>query len=637
MKKINLIAFVFWISTIVTFAQAPGRCSYITPKQADNWYFHFNAGMRFTDTGPVVNNLPDNHLPGGNGSAVISDINGNLLLYTDGMKVWNKDHVQINYGPNLNGDLGSIQPALIVPNPSVEQMYYIFTTDITDNDAEDKGFNYSRVDLTAHSGVGSVMEANINLLSKSTMMITGVKHYNTTDYWVMTHNLNNNEFKAYLVDASGVNTNPVTSNVGTSLSSDKNSREYLGTMKFSPQGDKVAYASYGKKIVEVFSFDNKTGVVSNPITLTPPLPTPNYGPYYVEFSPDGSKLYITVINVSVVHATQYSLYQYDLATNAISPLINDAPMKDDVTGLQLGRDGKIYVAHHRSNKIGVIENPNRPGTDCNYKEDAINLAECNGYTGLPGFITSFLNIPPVNYDTKCDGDATVFTLLNTTNVTSVDWDFGDPVSVDNIVTGTFSPTHIFSNDTIFNVKYTEHFGTGSWSYTFPVVINALPAKSFASDSAYIYPGTSLQLYGGDNMYSYFWQDGSINSSYTATKEGIYTVLIEDMKCCQNMDTLTVTGINLKIPTAFTPNGDNVNDLFRVIGTIDGIVDYSFSVFNKWGQLMWETDDIIDSWNGKMGSDPAPAGMYSWHMSFNVRGNIMNSGKAKMSGVITILK
>lgn len=109
---------------------ASNRCSYVPPRQADNWFFFQNAGLRFTDAGVTVNNLPNNNLPVGKGTATYSDKDGNLLLYTDGIRVWNKNHNLINFGPNLSGDLGSTQSALIVRNPEAEQILYIFTTDI---------------------------------------------------------------------------------------------------------------------------------------------------------------------------------------------------------------------------------------------------------------------------------------------------------------------------------------------------------------------------------------------------------------------------------------------------------------------------------------------------------------------------
>lgn len=637
-------------SAITTMAQAPknaeftavNRCSYITPRQTDNWYFYNNGGIRFVDNGVEVNNLPATspNLPAGNSCAILSDENGKLLLYTTGQKVYNGEHTNITGPENLAGDPGAAQTALIVPNPSVSQMLYVFTTDQITNTAS-AGLNYSRVDLSAYGSNGAVMELNNSLLPSAAPMVCGVKQSNGVDYWVLTHKLDSDQFYAYTVDANGVNTNPVVSSAGPSISSALMSNEYLGTMKFSPQGDKVAFASYGQGKIYLFSFDNASGKVSGAATINVTNPTSNHGPYFIEFSPDGTKLYATVVNLQSLNGNQNTLYQYDLLNGNIETNLNSA-MSDDVMSIQLARDGKIYVLRRNEFVLGVIENPNREGIACNYDESSLGLVDVKAFNGLPNFVSSFLNIPAVNYDTKCFGDDTEFTLLNTSNIDNVDWDFGDPGSAANIITGgPVNPTHTFSKDSTFTVTYTEHYNGGSWTNSFQVTINSLPVPSFEgtfpNDSAYIVDGSSLAVYANEGMYSYFWQDGSTNIGYNITTEGIYTVLVEDMNCCRSMDTLTVVGLDIKVPNAFSPDGDGLNDTFRALGPQEGIIDYSLAVFNKWGQMLWETNDFNAKWDGKIGSDPVPAGLYNWRITLNVPGNVMNNGMLKLNGTLMLFR
>ncbi len=638
MKKIKLIALLILLAEFTALAQS-NRCSYVTPRQTDNWLFYFNAGLTFSDGTVQVNNLPATvrTLSAGNSCAVLSDADGNLLLYSIGDKVFNSSHANIN--PNetsLAGNPGSPQSALIIQNPSVEQMLYVFTTDQVTN-VGTKGLNVSRVDLTASAGHGQVMELNTQLLGNAAPLLAGVKHADGINFWVMTHSMNDNKFHAFKVTESGVETNAVESSAGVTISDDIFANELTGNIKFSPKGDKIALTSYGHGIVQVFSFNNATGEVSNPTTINVTLPSPNHGPYSVEFSPDGTKVYATAVKLSSMNGENNRLYQYDLLNGATETLLNDVPLNDDVMQVQLARNGQIYVLRRNQAVLGAIENPNREALDCNYNEIAFGLNGVKAFNGLPNFVSTYLDIPAVDYDTKCDGDPTVFTLLNQKNVTSVDWNFGDPDSPTNIVTGSVTESHMFSKAGDFTVKYTENYGGKSWTDSLKVTINPLPSDIFAYDSVYIVEGSSYPVYATEGMYSYFWQDGSTNIGYTITEKGDYTVLVEDMNCCKNMDTLNVMELDLKIPNAFSPDNNGVNDYFKAIGPSEGVIDFSLRVYNKWGQLIWETFDIQDKWDGKIGSTPAPAGIYNWRIALNVPGNQMTNGMIKLNGTIMLFR
>lgn len=649
MKKINLLGFLIVFLAVFSSAQTPNRCSYITPRQADNWYFRQNSGIRFQGEYDQVtvseNNLPGgyNYLPFSNGTATISDNSGNLVMYTDGMSVWNSYHEKINNGIQLAGNWGSLQPAIIVQNPVVSQMYYIFTTDIKVPNREFKGMSYNRVDMTAMAGAGSVMDSNKVLLSQSIPVLTGARHANGTDYWVVSRKAGGNEFQAFLVDANGVKTSPETSLAGTAVNYDAEGQA-ISMLKMSPAGDKLALSIFAQGIVELYSFDNNSGKVTYASTISVPVTNSTYGPYYIEFSPNGSKLYVSVVSYTLNPNVAYpsSLYQYDLSNGNAETLVNDVPMAQDPWALQLGRDGKIYVSRKNVNILGIIENPNREGLGCNYNELGLSLGSGKGMLGLPNFISSFLNVPPLDYDLKCDRDLVQFKMLNTSNVDFVDWNFGDAASgADNFLTmGPTNPTHTFSTPGNYTVTYTEHFGGSSWTDSLRIVIHPLPDSVFADDTIPIVNGTSIHLYALPDMYSYFWQGGSntgTNIDYTITEEGVYTVLMEDMFCCTNSDTVTVLPLNIKIPNAFSPDGDGINDTFKALVNTEDVVNYTLAVFDKWGQIVWETNDPTDRWDGKIRSTPAATGIYTWLITMELPYNTMNDGKYKINGTLMLFR
>lgn len=633
MKKTGVVVLLLLLAFSPMYAQV-NRCSYVPPRQADTWLFYQNAGLKLTDAGVTVSHPTVGNLPAGKGSACISDASGNLVVYTDGMHVWNSNHDNINFGPNLKGDLGSTQSSIIVQNPVTTQMYYIFTTDIIYPPAfgVTKGLNYSRVDMSTSNNYGAVSsDRDINLLSETAEMLTGVAKADGKGYWVIAHGLENNTFYAYEVTSAGVNENPVTSNAGSILKNDYNLRQNLGAMKVSPKGDKIAFASFGRSTVELFSFNNATGKVTDMAIISPLITGVNQGPYYVEFSPDGTKLYYTIANLST--GRDNHLYQYDISTGATSVELNVPPLDADVSALQLGRDGKIYVSRYQRSYLGVIENPNRPGTACNYNQDGINLGTHKALNGLPNFIQSYFDVPPVDYDTKCDGDLTVFDILNKSNIDNVSWDFGD---AGNTTPGSgLSPQHLFSRPGDFTVTMTETFNGLNFVTTFPVHIDSLPPK-ILPDSLYIFPGSTIPLYGPVDMYSYLWQDGSNNIAFNVTEEGLYSVTYEDINCCTNADSTKIIALDIKVPNAFTPNGNGLNDIWRALGPDDGIEDFNLAVYNRWGQLLWDSSVFGTGWDGTFNGELMPAGVYAWVMTFNVKGNIMSIGKVKYRGSVTLL-
>ena len=642
MKKQTAFALLLLMSLSLTLPAQVNRCSYVIPRQTDNWLFAQNAGLRFDASGNVsANNPSGNNLPNGSGVSAISDEGGNLLFYTDGQKVYNASNVQINFGPLLLGS--PVASSVIVPRPSSPNLYYIFTTGEITNTTF--GFNYSMVDMSQGGGVGAVVQHNRRLLAKSSQSVSAVENIDGSGYWVVTRGLDNdNAFYAYKVTSSGVDTNAVISpNLGSVVSSDGTLAQGVGFMKFSPDGQRLAYSSFGGKYVEMFDFNPETGKVSGPPTrVNPPLHvvSPFIGPYSIEFSPDGNKLYVTVI--SFTNQANNRLYQYDIAAAMFETLLNVSPMAQNPAGLQLARDGKIYVSRVGSTQVGVIGSPNRAGVSCNYEEDWIDVPGVTGAlkrNGFPLFVQSYFDNPHFDYDTKCDGDITEFWLHNPTfsRNDSTTWDFGD---AGNTTPGTgLRPTHQFSGPGVYNVTVTERWNGEAFTTTLPVIINALPPKAFASrgDSLYLFPGSRIPLDGGEGMFAYLWQDGSTGRYFDVNTDGLVVVEYEDMNCCRDSDSLKIISLAISLPNAFSPNGDNLNDYFKPLGPSDGIEDFTLTIHDRWGMKVWETTNFSDKWDGTYAGQKLPNGVYAWYLTFNVIGNVSEIGKVKYKGSVTIVR
>ena len=172
-----------------------------------------------------------------------------------------------------------------------------------------------------------------------------------------------------------------------------NSSNAIGQMKFSPDGKRVATVMFDMNYFEVFDFDNQTGRLSSPRFVY--LPTDNpcdemYSAYGVEFSPDGSKLYVNEYWKSKV-------YQFDPTLSSGGLMMNNAVMvghsgDKKMASMQLGPDGKIYITKE-SRYLSVIHNPNESGAACGFEDKGFDVKHGKPQLGLPAFIQSYFYKP----------------------------------------------------------------------------------------------------------------------------------------------------------------------------------------------------------------------------------------------------
>jgi hypothetical protein len=367
MKKNILIALL--LITTAAFSQS----------ETSNWYFGVHAGLTFSTGSPVVIASPN--ITTNEGCSSISDGTGNLLFYTDGGTVWNKQQQAMPNGTGLLGGSSATQAALIVPHPGSATLYYVFTLDEIGGP---NGFRYSIVDMSLQGGNGDVT-ASKNVLVQNTVTekLTAVKQANGTDYWIAIHEWGTDAFYVYTLSSSGFQSTPVTSNTGIVHNTGVIQNTY-GQMKFSFCGDKIAVATGYLDTVEVFDFDNATGIVSNPITI--PFSDHVYG---IEFSPDQHLLYVSNYD-PLATLVQFDITSGNPATVLASKTI--LSFTPDIYGIQMASDGKIYVCRSFSSFLGVINDPSVPGTGCNYVDNGVDLdPNFMGNTSalsLPGFVQS---------------------------------------------------------------------------------------------------------------------------------------------------------------------------------------------------------------------------------------------------------
>ncbi|QJX45847.1 hypothetical protein HMJ29_02395 [Hymenobacter taeanensis] len=360
MRRLSLLLLLL-LPALASFAQ----------REQSIWLFGQQAGLSFPADGGAPTPLLTSKMTTYEGSAVATNQQGQLLFYTNGEFVFNRQHQVMPNGKKLMGSNSSTQSALIVPDPGSGNVFYVFTVAAQGNG---NGLRYSTVDMTRDNGLGDVPRANALLITPVAEKLAAVRHQNGRDVWIVAHRWNSNAFVTFLVTADGVQGKPILSNVGSMHAGP--GRNAIGAMKFSPDGKKLAVALWREaNKYEVFDFDRNTGKVSNAKSFAP-YPEA----YGVEFSPDGSKLYGSSNGEGGGEA---QIFQFDLKTGKATVVGKSANRK--VGSLQRAPDGNIYVAREDNPYLGIIQNPN--SDKATYLDNGLKLGGRRSKLGLPNFIT----------------------------------------------------------------------------------------------------------------------------------------------------------------------------------------------------------------------------------------------------------
>lgn len=132
-----------------------------------------------------------------------------------------------------------------------------------------------------------------------------------------------------------------------------------------------------------------------------------------------------------------------------------------------------------------------------------------------------------------------------------------------------------------------------------------------------YPDLEICSFSGDTVIldagvgeKYQWNTSATTQSIKITQSGTYTVIVTDSLNCTTENTLLVLencNPRLFIPTAFSPNGDGLNDVLEIFG--GDFNKFEILIFNRWGEIVFKSKNRFVEWNGMLGGRPAPEGVY----------------------------
>ncbi|MGV3540704.1 MAG: gliding motility-associated C-terminal domain-containing protein [Rufibacter sp.] len=488
------------------------------PSSAAIWYFGDKAGFDFRTGAPTP--LQNSAMNTTEGCATMADEQGNLLFYTDGITVWNRNHQPMPNGVGMLGSSSSAQAAVAVPSPQNPNHYFLFAND---SNGRPNGLSYNKIDMSLNGGLGDVVEKNLPLWAFTSEMVTAVRHPTQQAYWVVTHEFGSNKFLAFKIDANGLNTTPIISEVGTVHAPSPANTSAIGCMKFSPNGTKLSVASFGVG-AEIYDFNGNTGLVSNPIKINGI--TQAYG---TEFSPNGSLVYYTTSgNTQLLQVNLQAGSAAAIANSrvTISSIGQDGAQRYVGGSLQLGPDGRIYVARPTSADLGVVRTPNALGTACNYVDKGVGLGTGMSMAGLPVFMQSFFHYTnDLLFSNLCFGSLTQFRFDAAPwepAPISVLWNFGDPASGVNNTSTELAPRHQFSAPGTYTVTLTRTFASSQQVYTVAFTIKPGPVVNLGPDRS-ICPGASTVLDATQTNATYRWSTGSTQPTVTVSQPGTYWV------------------------------------------------------------------------------------------------------------------
>lgn len=517
--------------------------------EAKVWKFGFNTGLNFNSGIPSpiagASNVVDC-------SSTISDVNGNLLFYTDGSTVWNRNDVVMPNGSGLISHASAGQCGLIVPIPSSNKYVVFSNTEF----ASPGQLHYSVVDMSLNSGFGDVIptQKNISLGTGWTEKLCAIYNCNGDYYWVLMHKWNNSDFVSLKVDASGVTTTSVVTSIGSvhSCGAYSGAHDAMGQLTISRDGTKVINALTCQDNFELFDFNINTGALSNFIFI----PGNGGNAWGTGFSADSKKAYVSSIFGAQVYQYDLSVYNAPSIISSKTSLYNTGAGGYNFGYMELGPDNKMYIARPNDSFLSVVNTPNNPGSSCGFSYSGINLSPGISSWGMSRTVykaaLSGAGIPFTASKTNvmCHGEATGSASVTLSAAGSYNylWSPGNYTTavVNNLPAGTYTLAISDMNCGLPSYTVITVTQPPALNTQLNAVLNTVCANSTT---------TLMASYsGGTPSYSMNWSNGVANTNsvvVSPTTTGMYSFTLTDSYNCQSVKSIQISVESIKADFTYT--------------------------------------------------------------------------------------
>lgn len=617
--------------------------------------------------------------------AMVYDKNNNLVFYTDGTKLFSgKDdsEIQASGGTSFTvGNPNSSQGLMIVPKSNCNSCNFTEYYVLSQNPVT-KLLTYSVVDMRYNDRRGAVVEQNIPIAFTASEKMAGIRSSDDLAFIMYSFDYKKGAFNILTVDSTGFN---VTEQVIGSTAVDVSTS--IGYISISPNGRKLAHGVViaGRNYVEVFDRDLNTNALSNPmlIDLNVAAPPVVYG---VAFGSNSDILYATIKGNPALNEDSYliqlALFLGDAASiSAQKEIISQR--REEFGALMLGPvygtgTKYLYMSVNNKNFLPYLQNTDVKGNAAvvgfTYVPSSANLgAPLDGLAtlGLPNILAPAPEQEgegiSANYSGNCQNSPTILTTQGICSPmrNKVTWYFHDGTRKEGTQTSytytkpgwypirmvieVFQKSKISSVvnnqivDKLTETECTEEEYNGT-IYIKPAPVLDMPDKIYICFEEFEKKAFGAKTTGGDS-FVFSWltsMDTKVGSDSIFTFDiptfgAYYKLLVENNFGCKAEDRIEVLeGCEpvLFLPDVFTPNGDDINDDFKI--TPAYITDFDLKVFNRWGELVFNSKNPEIKWDGKFKGKIFGNQLYPYTINYRSK-YFPERGELQTRGSILILK
>lgn len=339
-----------------------------------NWHFGMNASVDML-AGPPAFQI-GSAIGTGESCVTVSDVNGDLLFYSEGMNVWNVNHATMPNGTGLLCNSGDWQQGVATcPWPGMPNKHLLFHTDI------DHTLYWSTVDMSLNGGTGDVINKNTFLATGIGEAMTIARHGNGTEYWLVVRDFAADLFKVYPITNAGVG------GLSSSVACGMDNIDFTGMVRFNHAHTWMAATMRGGfgngGLLGLFPFNATTGVLGAGTVI------PQYAPWGLEFSCSDRRLYLS-------HNDLVPIQQFDMLNGSPSNILTnpvDATIPITAFDMANAPDNRIYFVwndgwNRGARVLGAILEPAEAGLACNMVDSAVvwTYPFAANSTCLPSFI-----------------------------------------------------------------------------------------------------------------------------------------------------------------------------------------------------------------------------------------------------------
>lgn len=504
--------------------------------ETDNWVLGKGRHLRFYNDSIAILNDSKIHITGS--SVSYSDTLGNLLFYSNGVQIWNKNHQTMKNGDDLMGDSQNTNIGIVVKQPG-HNLYYLFTSDWAVNyynNKKNRGIRYSIIDMGAENNLGEVIEKNV-LISDTdgyiTNKICAIKHYNGKDIWIIYQQ--NDSIVVNLLCENGLKRFQRIYRNGKPF---LNYIQMVGTMSVNTKGNLLFISdiktSPNQTESEVYNFDNKNGTLTlrNVLTenSTAPILTSSFSIksdfFYYSAGYNNFKQYN--LNLPVTSQIISSRKEYSTST-LVNNLCDFVPIFNKTICFQTS--DAIRQFDVLENKLSTFKKPDTTLLLSNVEfrkypfyqslYDTFLLGEDQPRWGLPHFPHYYYQLLNFSFEQTYQNLPCVFRAYSCLDSTTFDWDFGDTSSHALNTVSMKYPTHVYKDTGVYTVRCIIHRSNMSDDTIIKTIhIEYNPIPLLGKDTTFC-EGQSIILTTPYTYDKYLWSNGDTTNSISVNSSGTY--------------------------------------------------------------------------------------------------------------------